>query len=344
MNQLPDVPNPHMRSYHLFRSPAAIPLEQGVVGYGWPQVFKGRDAETIIRDIDTHIGRHGNQIRRFKSIREGDLLVVPCHGGIAVGRALGREKRDETAPTNGKNQQEVEFPKDAAGQVLVVPRHHLPEGLQKRLKIRASLADLGAFKNEIENIYNELLTGVVYDYKSKVAKQDESLENKAKQTLLHNVRKGRTGLRSGGIGLELLVKELLEIDGYEDVKILPKNAFRASSADADIEASRYDRLCPENKLLYLVQVKHHDGVTSDWGVRQLEEISNSKRASQFTDHFLVLVTSGEVSEETKTSATEKGITILDGTELIEWIWESIPNLKSDTRLTLGISIAPQIIE
>lgn len=335
-------PNTRERSYHLFRSPSAL-IEQGVVGYGWNQVFKDADAEAIIRDIGVHIGRHGNQIRRFKSIQEGDLLVVPYLGGITIGKAKGIERRDEVAPSDGKNQQEVEFPKGANGQVLVVPKHHLPEGFQRRLKIRTSLADLSSFRSIIEHIYDDLATGRIYDYKSKVAEQEVELVNRAKQTLLTNIRQGRTGLRAGGIGLELLVKELLEIDGYEDAKILPKNAFLASAADADIEASRYDRLCPDNKLLYLVQVKHHEGQTSDWGVRQLVEISNSKRASQFAEHFLVLVTSGEVIEETKKTSEEKGITILDGKDLIEWIWDSLSQLNSDTRLRLGISIAPQII-
>jgi len=61
-----------------------------------------------------------------------------------------------------------------------------------------------------------------------------------KVALLNAIQKGKTRLEAGGIGLENLVVELLQLDGYT-AKILPKQHFEGF-ADADIEASRTDMI------------------------------------------------------------------------------------------------------
>ncbi len=333
------------RRYYLFRSNRSIPLKNNVVGYGWDQVrfTNFKDAEAIINYIGPSIGRYGNAVRRFKAIKKGDLIVVPYHGSIVIGLATGEEVYDEKAPENGKNQQRVKFPMDEHGEVLLVPRHLISEGLQTRLKVRTSLTDLFGFSTEIEKIFANLQAGIAHDYKDDIDRRAQEIEVECKRQLLSNIRNGRTNLPSGGRGLENLVQELLRIDGYEKPYILAKNLFRASHADADIETSKYDRLSPSGMQQYLVQIKHHNGMTSDWGIKQLEEIANSQKASAYDNHQLVLITSGQIAEETKESARGKAITVLDGDDLIEWIWRSMPRLETETKLALGIAEVPHIL-
>lgn len=54
----------------------------------------------------------------FKGIKEGDWILVPLPSAVVVGEAKGKEVRDEGAPSNAKNQQQVEFPRDAQGCIL----------------------------------------------------------------------------------------------------------------------------------------------------------------------------------------------------------------------------------
>jgi predicted Mrr-cat superfamily restriction endonuclease len=320
-------------------------VEKGVVGHGWDQFnFQAHEnAEQIIQKIGSFIGRRANQIRMFKGIKAGDLILVPLPSAIVVGMAKGKEVRDENAPLDTKNQQQVEFPKDAKGCLVTIPRAGLLEALERRLRIRASIADLAAFKDELEKLYTTACRGHIHDYKEEIASKEGDLALSQKAKLLANIRSGRTGLRTGGDGLEMLVQELLACDGYESPRRLAKNMFRSSSADADILTYRPDRLGPAGGQAYLVQVKHHTGTTSDWALTQLNEISRTEQAELFKDHALVLITSGEVLESTKEAAQDKGITVIDGVELVDWIWSSISKLKTETRLALGISIVPQVI-
>ncbi len=340
-------PNPMITeppSYYLVRTPNVL-VERGVVGHGWDgfdfQAYE--NAQQIIDKIGSVIGRHANRIRMFKGIKEGDLILVPLPSAFVVGKAKGKEVRDEGAPSNAKNQQQVEFPRDAQGCLVTTPRAGLLEALERRLRIRTSIADLAAFKDELEKIYAAACKGHAHDYKHEIAATEDDLIQSQKAKLLANIRTGRTGLRSGGEGLEILVQELLTCDGYESPQRLAKNTFRSSSADADILTYKPDRLDPAGGQSYLVQVKHHTGTTSDWALTQLNEISRTEKAEKFRDHALVLVTSGEVLEDTKEAALDKGITIIDGLELVDWIWTSIPKLKTETRLSLGISISPQVL-
>ncbi len=277
-------------------------------------------------------------IELFKGIKNGDLVVVPFlwPAEIAVGRATGKELWNDQAPKDCFNQHKVEFPKGPDGRVLKIPKANLSERLQRRIKQRRSVADLKDYHDEIEAAYSALAGGEEYDYKKRVGQKCSSLESEAKDRLLKNIRWGHTGLRTGGEGMELLVCELLQLSGYDNVDKLAKNTFRSSHADADIEASKDEKW-------YLFQVKHHDGETSNWGITQLAEIAKSHKATRYANHKPVLVTSGIVPAETYGSAEQSGIRVIDGKELIDWIWNFIPVLKPQTKLSLGISTAPQVI-
>jgi len=340
------------KNYYLFRSCREIELsnEIGLVGYGWDDIpfCEFDSAEKIIDEISKirgwAIGRQSNQIRRFKSITKGDILVVPYWGTVIIAEALGEQiYAGPNSPfygKNGCNQHRVKFHTDTAGKVKIVPRNQISERLQKRLKIRASLTDLTFLKDDIDPIIQSLNKGEDYSYSNEIEKKALNNLNDSKKKLLFNIQTGKTGLRSGGLGLEFLVKELLNIDGFDDAKILPKTHF-PSHADADIVTSKPERLRKE-AALYLIQVKHHAGSTGLWGIEQLSQISTLK-CGQYDNHQLVLVTSGSVSPAVRSQADSQSVFIIEGTELVDWIFESIPKLSSNTKLALGIVEDPQVI-
>ncbi len=331
-------------NYYLVRSCRDIPFEAGAVGVGWcdMEFYRYPDVEELIKAFPTEagydLGRNANQIRRFKAIRKGDMIIVPFWGNVAVATAMGEERYDSAYCHNhGCNQQRVEFHRDSEGKVRLIPRANLSEALQKRLKIRITIANLDEFHSELDALAANHTAGMSYSWTAEIERRDEELTNKAKAQLLDHIRCGRTGLASGGIGLEHLVKELLTIDGFT-AEVLGKQAFEGYG-DADIKASKTDMLRADE---FLIQVKHHDGTTGLWGQQQLMEIKKLQ-PEEFGDCKMVLVTSGDVRDEDKDNAKENGITILDGKDLLDWIFISMAKLHPDTKRRLGISEVPQII-
>ena len=56
-----------------------------------------------------------------------------------------------------------------------------------------------------------------------------------------------------------------------------------------------------------------------------------------------LITTAEVSKDLKERAEGNNIKIMDGNDLIDWIFESLPSLSPATRSKLGISDVPTLL-
>lgn len=229
------------------------------------------------------------------------------------------------------NQLKVEFLKDKNGNNRCVARHQLSERLSRRLHLRgATVLELYDFKDEIEKIFND----DEYSVSKTAAECEYQLTKKFKHKLLENICKGNVYLKSGGIGLEELVCELFECEKYE-AQVLSKRTFK-NYGDADVRAiSKF-------QINILAQVKHHNGYTGVWGIEQLKEI---KRNGEYEGYDkLMLITSGIVNDNIKQEADKYGIMIMDGEQLVDWIYENINELSAETKARLKISIAPIITE
>ncbi|MEF1296148.1 restriction endonuclease, partial [Vibrio parahaemolyticus] len=153
-----------------------------------------------------------------------------------------------------------------------------------------------------------------------------------KETLLSRLRNGSTTLASGGYGLERLVKELMELEGYS-AHIAAKNKT-SDISDVDIEASRTD---PVSSNRVFIQVKHHRGETSGWGIRQLAAIEEDEHVDKW------LITTANVADETLELAKKENVSVMDGLKLVDWIYDRIDELSPSSKEQLGIGILPQVI-
>ncbi|MDE0206455.1 MAG: restriction endonuclease [Candidatus Tectomicrobia bacterium] len=321
-------------------------FEDGVVAVGWSQVrfaeyfnadevieavlekYKGLYAEVTPQ----YLGKRKNEIRRFKMMRKGDRVVVPYGAFIRLATATDEELYDESqgASTDLANQRRVIY-EAVGGDLLTIPRNRLSEGLSRRVSGRGvSVGDLWEFGPEIDNLFRtqEGLT-------TRLQKKSDRFLNEFKNQLLENIRKGKTNLAAGGYGLEKLVHELLEIEGYR-ARILPEAAF-PDFADADIHASKADRIV-ETRLF--VQVKHHGGKTRSWGTKQLREIIAQQPNN--ADHKLVMVTSGDASQKLVEECERHDIVLIDGKGLVDWIYERIGQMSAINRNRLGITDVPML--
>jgi restriction system protein len=196
------------------------------------------------------------------------------------------------------------------------------------------VSDLSEFAEEIERLYR---ADSAFTWSAYHRAQEEKRREAFSKELLCRIREGDVHLKGGGLGLEDLVAELLEHEGYDEASRIAKDRFD-DSGDADVRATKADRF-GEQKLL--VQVKHHHGNSGHKGIRQLIAIRDNEPET-WGDHDLVLVTTGSVTDDVRDEATENGIQVLDGNDFIEWLLDHVGLLSSRFRRLLGISEVPEL--
>lgn len=316
--------------------------QKSVVAIGWSDWNMAKLGEqTVIEQIGKACdewgfapqmrGRRLNEIARFLNIKKGDYILVPHWSNIWLAVAGDEYIYDvNSKDIDLANQLQVNFIKDKDGNTRCVDRNQLSERLSRRLHLRgATVLDLCDFKNEIERIFND----EEYSVSRVAAEQEDKLVRDFKSKLLLNIRKGNVYLKSGGIGLEELVRELFECEKYT-AQVLSKRAFKGYG-DADVRAeSKFQSI--------LIQVKHHDGDTDIWGIEQLKEIKKNGEDNEYDK--LMLITSGNINEAVKKEADCHGILTMDGEQLIDWIYENINQLSPNAKAKLGISVVPTIYD
>lgn len=339
------------RDYYMVRAKDQTPEEfelffdKEVVAIGWSKVdVRGLETKDEVdeamsphysfwREASSRVrGRRENEILRFNNIEAGDRVIVPYHSSVALATATGDHVYEPGGSFDFANRIRVNYLRQD-GEVVAVPRDELTEGLSRRLRVRGmTVNDLNEFDEEIERLYQSGGVG----WQAHLEAKEEERRSEFRSKLLKNIQSGDTNLKAGGVGLEGLVTELLNCEGYE-AESLSKKEFN-DDADADISAVKSDRF-GERKLL--IQVKHHRGYSGTHGLEQL--IAIPKQApEEYEDHKLVLVTTGSVTEEVRSRASNNDIDVLDGDAFADWLLDHVNEINPEMRRRLGISDLPQL--
>lgn len=319
-------------------------FDNSVVAVGWSEIdFSKYDQDNIEglaaavkaeyyyspRAWAPTVSKKLNEVRRFHSINVGDYLIIPFSSAIRLAVADKKRLYDSKAyDLDLSNQRKVKY--ILSGDTFkTIPRDVLSEAFQSRLRVQGStVSNLYEFKDEIEKLFNK----DDYTWSLDFEENETKLKDSFKEKLISKIKSGKTNLKTGGIGLEHLVQELLRCEGYE-AQVLAKTTFQFG--DADVYAFKSDKF-QETKIL--IQVKHHKGYTSEWGLQQLDEI---KKNAERNDHIYVLITSAEIDIKVREIAEEKDIVVIDGGKLSEWILDNLNKLSAGTKIKLGISSVPQ---
>ena len=310
---------------------------KGVVGIGWSEYdFSTMSVEDVDVITDVSIStKKRNAIKRFIGIQKGDIIIVPHWNCIWLAEASDKHIYDETSKdTDIANQIMVKYQTAKDGSIRLFPRNSLSEGLSRRLRMQGGyVLDLKEYGEEIQRIYDN----TDYSISTLAAEHENKIIEDFKEQLLYDICNGNVFLKAGGRGLEELVYELFEIEGF-DAHILPKTAF-SDTGDADVKAEKH---FANSQITILAQVKHHRGNTGMHGVRQLEELKSN--GENLDCDKLMLITSGSISDEVRNEAENNDIVAMDGKELVDWICENgnISKLSKETRARLRINILPMM--
>lgn len=327
----------------LIRSPREL-VNTSNIGYGWRSVnFSEYDSiQSLLVDGFKHrninIGRKTNQVKAFYNLKKGDKVLIPLSGSIVFAEIQG-VKSFETGICFGENRVSANYLKNSEGNIAYIPRKSLSTRLQSRLKIRTTIASLEDFQDEIESIFEAIQTKGNYCWSSEIEQKIDEQKQTFKKELLNKIRNGQdTYFSAGGYGLEQLIKEVLQAEGY-DARITAKNQS-AGLEDVDIIAERTTSLTGDKEVL-LIQAKHHRGTTSEHGIKQL--IAYNEDFDENCCSRKVLITTAELSPENRDFAEDHGVVIIDGHALIDWIFDNLEHLSERTRRSLGISPIPSFI-
>lgn len=324
-------------------------FSNSVVGIGWSSTdFTAyEDVDDLLEFVEEkyfdddaapqHVGRILNEIARFLSIEEGDRILVPYHGSVALAEARGEFLYVPSVANSHdlSNQHRVEYRRTEDGEVAAVPRQDLSEGLERRLRVRGStVLDLNEFADELKQIFDD----PSITWSTRVAEKEEEVRETLARDLLDRIQTGETGLEAGGRGLEYVVKELLEIEGYK-ASIIGSGTY-PSGIDADVRATRSDRFT-DTELL--VQVKHHKGESDTWGGEQLSKLREYIKEAAPAAPRLILITSASATDNLRDFCAQQEIELVEGDELADWILEASDQLAGETRARLGLTSTPQLV-
>lgn len=324
----------------MIRSKASI-IEKDFVGYGWKKVdfSKCETVNQVIQQIndkyENGIGRKTNSVKRYYNLAKGDVVIVPLTKAIAIGIVNGNKSFDiKLSNDKACNLVSVSFFRTTDGHILRIPRKSITQGLESRLKFRQSNVSLIEFKEEIERIIESIKLNGAYKQETYILEKVDEAENKFKQDLLQSITSGTTWLSAGGIGMEQLIKELLTIEGYT-ANIQAKNQT-SDISDIDIVARRVDRFSESNLM---IQVKHHSNISSSYGLEQLIAYKDFDDS----DYQKWFITTAKMSEKSLEIAEANNIKVMNGVELIDWIYENLNELKNSTKQSLGIIEIPVLL-
>lgn len=337
-----------MRNYYMVRAQGSKEedfkefFDKNIIAVGWSNVdFSKENDINKLRDlvnekyynnrISPYISKKLNEIERFKGIKKGDYIIIPFYSSIVIAEAEDLEKYESNAiHLDLANQRAVSY-KYLDSEPMRIARSDLSEGLQRRLRVRGNtVTNLNEFKDEIDKIFQT--NG--YSFIQNIMLFEEEKCKELKKQLLHKIQNGETNLQTGGIGLENLVSEIMQCEGYRS-KVLPKNKF-SGSADADIEAIKEDSFM--SKKIF-VQVKHHSGNSGKEGIEQIVKVL---KCDEYKDHDGYFITSADINDDVRKFASENGIEVMDGMDLVELIIANLNRLSNKTKYQLGICSIPLI--
>lgn len=326
-------------NFVMVRSPKLIKNNQ--IGYGWASVNFSQ-FETIkdlieqgFQGIDR--GRQTNQIKRYFNLKQGDYVIVPFSGTIAIAEVVGHKSHYPITEglQYGENRISVRYLKHNDG--YFIPRSNLTTALQNRLKVYMTICDLNEFSDELYKHIESIKNDKLYTWNTEQELKLQRNTEKFKADLLSRLRSNKDiNLRSGGIGLEHLIQEILKAKNY--TAHIPAKNERTGIQDVDIIATRLSEFSEKKEGIF-IQVKHHDGTTGNHGIRQVAEYEVNE--DDYSQIDKVLITTADFKNND--FAELHDVTVLAGADFVNWIYDNLNLLSDDSLSSLGISSLPTLL-
>lgn len=268
--------------------------------------------EKIREDVKKKFEKWGthSKFEKFLNIEVGDIVIVPDYKCFYITEVIekpisyiGELKRSYG---DGDIGVVCKIKKISNSQGIVAKRELYAHGdLAKKLRSLGGYYELKA--DNIEKIKRDFEN-------EKVIKIEEEFKSALRNKVLEIIK---TKLNPNNI--ERFIKNLMEKTGAKCDIPAKNNKKNATTEIADVDIT-----CVYEKIKHIIyiQVKKHEGETSEYGVEQLQEYNDTELDQDYSTSYW-LITTGEISEKARESQkkSKKVIRLIDGNELADMILE-----------------------
>lgn len=262
---------------------------------------------------------------KFCYIQEGDIIIMPNYGGIAIGIAKQKQLRDDL---DWKDTLNVEW------LTKWYPRKDLSSKFQSRLKFRGTFLNLADLKSEIETLISSDFVSLRESYNQKIEKEREENIKKIAQ----HINK-RADIFFQDVEFEKFILELFKLNynGFEGFK----NDQRQEAVDGKDLCLTYaiDELDLFVELN--IQVKQHTNNASFGGVFQIKK---SQKDDTNTLSRNILVTSGNVDDSFKIKAMEHNVYVYGSEDIAKMILDNFSDISPNYLQKLKIVNQIEILD
>lgn len=308
------------RNYWLFRvsekwgQKIDLCMDNNLVCCGWNIGLSSKTPEQIMQENPWA----SRMAIKFCYIQEGDVIIMPNHGGIAIGIAKNKELREDL---EWKDTINVEW------LTKWYSKKDLSSKFQTKLKYRGTFLNLADLKSEIELLINSGFTSLKDIYIQKI---ESSQEENIKLIATHLNK--RADIYFQDIEFEKFILELfkLNFNGFEGYK---NNQIQEAIDGKDLCLNyTIDELDVTIELN--IQVKQHTNNASFGGVSQ---IAKSVNTNDTTLSRNILVTSGLVNDAFKKNALKEfNVYVYGPDDIARMILENFSEISSTYLSKLNI--------
>lgn len=288
-------------------------LDNNLVYCGWNIGLSTKTTQEVLEDNP----ESSRMSIKFTYIQEGDYVVMPNRGGIAIGKVLSKQHRPDLEWQDTLN---VEW------LTKIYSKKDLPSKLQSKLKYRGTFLNLNDFSADFDKIIDSNFLKASTMYQNNMMQKDEEIINKLATTL-----NNRQNTKFQDTEFERFILHLFELEYADFGANGYKNDGKSESKDGKDIGFTIDMNDLDIHIEVNIQVKQHSGNASFDGVHQI-----SKSASDNVNVRNILVTTGYINDDFIKKALEKNISVYGPNEIARLIVSNIDELDSEYLQKLNI--------
>jgi predicted Mrr-cat superfamily restriction endonuclease len=265
-------------------------------------------------------------------MKKGDWVVIPSGGNFSVyeivensailpssfeikdgfsdwyGRKIIHDKSGMFKLEGEKDYLDIGFLRKVKSLFIDMSRYDYADAaLTARMKIRNTNANISDLEKNIKNAIEAFKKNKPINLKSSFMKYSV-------EYWLKIMRKELTPDK-----FERLIGKYMERVGATSVAINPEKNSEDKVGDVDIVA-----IFESIKTIINIQVKNHEGETSDWAVHQINDFAKSKQnvSDGYSRIYWVISSSDSFSKDAEKLAIKNDVLLFDGKQFIQMLMEA----------------------
>ncbi len=295
--------------------------QNNLVYCGWNIDLSNLDPKEILNDCPWA----SRMAIKFCYIKEGDIIIMPNYGGIAIGIAKNKQLREDL---DWKDTLNVKW------LTKWYPLKDLSSKFQTRLKFRGTFLNLADLEPEIETLISSEFISLKESYNLKI---EQEREGSIKRIAQHLNKRADVFFQDEEFEKFILELFRLNYNGFEGFKNDQKQeAVDGKDLCLTYAIDELDLIVELN-----IQVKQHTNKASFGGVFQITKSQNDVPNTLSRN---ILVTSGAIDDDFKIKALEHKVYVYGPEDIAKMIVDNFSDISPNFLQRLQIVNQIEILD